>query len=432
MDISSDRGHARPLGEFVSLQRGTTYKSGLLGQAGPVLLGLASIERNGGFRDDSLRTYGGDSPAKLILGPGDLFVSLKDVTQAGDLLGAIARVPPTVTAGRLTQDAVRLDLVDGAPDPAYLYWLLRTPQYRRYCRAHAIGTTNLSLSREDFLAFPIPPLTDERRLLVVLLESIEAKIELNRSICRTLESIARAMFKSWFVEFDPVRQKMEGGDPGLLPSLAALHPATLGTHDQGDIPSGWTLGRVGDIAEESRASVRPEQIDPDTPYIGLEHMPRCSIDLSEWGRAGDVSSGKLAFRNGDILFGKLRPYFHKVGPAPVNGVCSTDVVVVRPRNREWFGVVLGHLMSDAFVDYTTSVCGGTRMPRTKWRDMADFVIPLPPATVARAFTELIRPLVAMIQRNACENRDLAALMNALLARMVSTHSGTQNSKGVIA
>src|SRR5436190_22935688 len=94
------------LRDVVTLQRGTTYKSALLGQPGPVLLGLASIQRNGGFRGTNLKTYGGDSPEKLLLGPGDLYVALKDVTQSGDLLGAVARVPASVGFGRLTQDTV--------------------------------------------------------------------------------------------------------------------------------------------------------------------------------------------------------------------------------------------------------------------------------------------------------------------------------------
>lgn len=100
--------HAPTIGEVVSLVRGTTYKSTLLEQPGPVLLGLASIQRNGGFRDDSLKTYGGESKPHQLLVPGDLFVSLKDVTQSADLLGAVARVPASIASGRLTQDTVKL------------------------------------------------------------------------------------------------------------------------------------------------------------------------------------------------------------------------------------------------------------------------------------------------------------------------------------
>ena len=131
------------LGDHVDLIRGTTYKSKLKDRPGPFLLGLGSIHRNGGFRDDSLRTYGGESAPKLILRPGDLFASLKDVTQAADLLGAVARVPPEISAGRLTQDTVKLVARGSGVSFAYLYWTLRLPEYREYCRARATGTTNL-------------------------------------------------------------------------------------------------------------------------------------------------------------------------------------------------------------------------------------------------------------------------------------------------
>lgn len=110
------------LGEVVELIRGTTYKSALLGQPGPVLLGLASIQRNGGFRGDNLKTYGGESKPKLLLGPGDLFVSLKDVTQSADLLGAIARVPASISCGRLTQDTVKLEFGKSKYPSNLVYW----------------------------------------------------------------------------------------------------------------------------------------------------------------------------------------------------------------------------------------------------------------------------------------------------------------------
>ncbi len=143
-----------PLGDLVTLQRGKTYKSALKGMPGPYLLGLGAIKRNGGFKGDSLTTYGGDSPDNLLVRPGDLYASLKDVTQSADLLGAVARVPPDFGIGRLTQDTVRL--VPKTPFPENLtYQQLQTPAYREYCRGCATGTTNLGLSRDDFLAYPI-------------------------------------------------------------------------------------------------------------------------------------------------------------------------------------------------------------------------------------------------------------------------------------
>lgn len=182
------------LGDVLQIQRGTTYKSGSIGQAGPVLLGLGAIERNGGFRGDNLRTYGGESPDRLLVNPGQLFLSLKDVTQTADLLGAVARLPANLPAGRLTQDTVRLDLRPGLVSTQYLYWMLRTPQYRDYCRSHATGTTNLGLSRDDFFAYRIPKPTPSRETLVELLDALDDKIAANTTLARAADKLACAIF----------------------------------------------------------------------------------------------------------------------------------------------------------------------------------------------------------------------------------------------
>ncbi|HYD85175.1 MAG TPA: restriction endonuclease subunit S [Opitutus sp.] len=177
----------RALRDFVSLQRGTTYQSALLDDEGPFLLGLASIAPDGGFRSTSLRTYGGDCPEKMLLRPGDIYVSLKDVTQSGDLLGAVARVPKSIPVGRLTQDTLKLIFDRNAIEPTYVYWALRQPQYRAYCRARSMGTTNLSLSREDFLGYELPiPSEAEQRIVARALDAFDSRVELNLQINATL------------------------------------------------------------------------------------------------------------------------------------------------------------------------------------------------------------------------------------------------------
>lgn len=187
--MSSDT--RRALRDFISLQRGTTYKGALVGLPGPVLLGLASIEPNGGFRYGGFKTYGGDCPEKISLKSGDLYVSLKDVTQSGDLLGSIARVPSDIASGRLTQDTVKL-VFDGDPvSRDYIYWLLRTPAYREYCRGCATGTTTLGLSRDDFLDFPVPSPAPADELLIELLEGVEKRITLLRETTPPWKSLPR-------------------------------------------------------------------------------------------------------------------------------------------------------------------------------------------------------------------------------------------------
>ena len=173
------------LGEMVSLVRGNTYKSSLLSETdGPVLLGLGSIERGGGFKRGSWKRYSGYTDIKILLHPGDIYVSLKDLTQSCDLLGAVSRVPANLPVGRLTQDTVKLEFSNNVSEQErlYVYWSLRTPQYRAYCKAHGTGTTNMSLSRADFLAWELPPRSPVRDTLIALFELIDEKIELNNQL----------------------------------------------------------------------------------------------------------------------------------------------------------------------------------------------------------------------------------------------------------
>ena len=271
---------AQTLGDFVSLQRGTTYKGNLLGLPGPVLLGLASIASDGGFRRGAFKTYGGESPKKITLGPGDLYVSLKDVTQSGDLLGSVARVPEDIPAGRLTQDTVKLEFREENPIPKnYIYWLLRTPIYREYCRARGTGTTTLGLGRDDFLNFPVPSHTDAHLSLVVLLEAIEARIAHLRETSATLEGIAQALFKSWFVDFDPVRAKTEGRVPdGMDEATAGLFPDVFEDSELGLIPKGWRVIPIGE-AVESTGGATPDTKTPEywSPAVHCWTSPK---DLS--------------------------------------------------------------------------------------------------------------------------------------------------------
>ncbi len=264
-----------------------------------------------------------------------------------------------------------------------------------------------------------------------ILGALDDKIELNQRMNETLEAMARALFKSWFVDFDPVRAKAEGRDPGLPRDIADLFPARLVGSALGEIPEGWEVGVLGNIAEHPRRGVHPSEIEPETPYIALEHMPRRSIALSDWGAADGLESNKFRFEQGEILFGKLRPYFHKVGVAPIDGVCSTDIVVVSPKSEHWFGFVLGHVSSEEFVDYTDAGSTGTKMPRTSWSDMARYRIVTPPAAAANAFTGLLRPAVDRIVAGLYKSRTLAALRDALLPKLISGQIRVKDAERVV-
>ena len=114
---------------------------------------------------------------------------------------------------------------------------------------------------------------------------------------QTLEAMAQAIFKSWFVDFDPVRAKAAGEQPpGLAPHIADLFPDAFEESELGEIPKGWEVGTLGTITDEVRDTVQADEIEAGTPYIALQHMPRRSIALNSWDMAGDIASAKLRFK----------------------------------------------------------------------------------------------------------------------------------------
>ncbi|MHB8321031.1 MAG: restriction endonuclease subunit S [Acidithiobacillus sp.] len=308
-------------------------------------------------------------------------------------------------------------------DERFAYYLLKQFDFTSYNS----GSAQPSLNRNFIHPVPVhvPPLPEQRRIAHIL-GTLDDKIENNRKTAKLLEAMAQAIFQSWFVDFDPVRAKMNGESPEsickrlkLTPEILDLFPDRLVDSELGEIPEGWVVGTLGNVAENPRRGIRPQQINTETPYIALEHMPRRCIYLSEWGTGEELESNKFMFRKNEILFGKLRPYFHKVGVAPVNGVCSTDIVVIAPQSAYWLSFVLGHTSSDAFVVYTDSDSTGTKMPRTSWNRMAHYEIALPPESIAKVFDELVVPTVHQMVANVHESRTLADLRDTLLPKLIS-------------
>ena len=305
-------------------------------------------------------------------------------------------------------------------DPLYLYYYFCSPSglHRLDTIRRQVAVAGITGKDLSGLEIPAPPLNEQRAIAHVL-GALDDKIELNRRINATLEAMARALFKSWFVHLDPVRAKMEGRDTGLTKEFADLFPDRLVDSEIGEIPEGWTLGILGDIASTSRSGLDPRQLPDDTPYIGLEHMPRRSVALSDWGKVGTVSSAKSAFENSDILFGKLRPYFHKVGIAPTSGVCSTDVVVLKAQTPPWSAFVLACVSSPEFVGYASQTSTGTKMPRTSWHTMSRYELCLPSDAIAAAFQSVVSPMLERVVANVHESRTLCRLRDALLPKLIS-------------
>ena len=262
-------------------------------------------------------------------------------------------------------------------NPRYVYYLLKRLDLNRF----RIGSGQPLLTQELLNRLTVRRMSRrEQDAAASVLGALDDKIAVNARIAALTDELVRARYR-----------EVASGAGASVP-----------------------LGELGSLV---RAHVPVERIPRDGNYIALEHMPRRRLWLSTWTGTSAVTSAKSAFEPGDVLFGKLRPYFHKVGLAFVEGVASTDILVVRPKREEYRGWLLAALASDEVVSYASAVGDGTRMPRVKWPDLAGYEVPWDEAG-ARAFNAFVEPLARRVRAAIVESRTLAALRDALLPRLI--------------
>ncbi|MDN8576790.1 restriction endonuclease subunit S [Corynebacterium sanguinis] len=286
-------------------------------------------------------------------------------------------------------------------DSRFLYSLLR--HLAPTVTQGASGAATPIINKSAFSAIPVrtPDLETQVRIGEVL-GALDDLIENNRRRVEVLEEMARAIYREWFVKFRyPGHEDVPMVDSAL-----------------GLIPEGWQVGELNDLVQLIRDTVDPAAIDAETPAVGLEHIPRKQITLDSWGTAGDQGSRKGVFEKGDVLFGKIRPYFHKVSVAPIDGICSTDAIVLRPASEHW-GQAVFVLSSGELVAHATATSNGTKMPRADWKVLGRWPVALPPSAIAGQFTEIARDQLEMAEALMFENARLTNLRDLLLPKLVT-------------
>src|ERR1039458_1444251 len=297
--------------------------------------------------------------------------------------------------------------------PEYLYYWMKGSAFQSAVYGTKGGVAQSYLSLEMIRSLPLRfPSLNVQRNIAEILSAYDRLMDNNNRRIKILEEIAHMMYREWFVNFRfPGHEK-----------------AKMVESEIGPIPNGWEASSVGSLATEIRNSTNPRDVDPDTPYVGLEHIPRKSIALLEWGSVGQVQSAKLRFNRGDILFGKIRPYFHKVVVAPIAGVCSSDAIVIVAKKAEFLPLVLCCVSSDDFVAQATQTSQGTKMPRANWDVLTRYPVPLPQASILSRFNDTIRPMVDLINNLAFRSRSLRQTRDLLLPKLISGEVNVEQSE----
>lgn len=286
----------------------------------------------------------------------------------------------------------------------FLLYSLLSHEVQAQIKSFGSGSTveHMRVPDCENIEITVPPLRTQCKIASIL-SAYDDLIENNLRRIKILEEMAQNLYREWFVKFRfPGHEKTRFIDSPL-----------------GKIPEGWEISDLGKLADQIRDGTHPGSIDPETPYLGLEHLPRMSIALANWGKASEVQSSKLLFNKGDILFGKIRPYFHKVGVAPISGVCSSDIIVVRPRTEKWFSLVLGCTSSTEFVKQATTTSQGTKMPRANWDVLVKYKIPIPPQPILSQFNKFMGEMVIQLHNFIFRNRNLSRTRDLLLPKLIS-------------
>jgi type I restriction enzyme S subunit len=281
------------------------------------------------------------------------------------------------------QAAVALVVDPSLADFRYIYYQLL--HSRQTLRSLANGAAQQNLSGRTVADFevPVPPLAEQFAIGSVL-GALDDKIESNRRLTATIDALLRA----------------------------ELENAILNEDNPREVRFGEIALRVGEASD-------PRNLQKHVPYIGLEHMPRGNMFLDEWGTSEGLGSGKSVFKEGNVLFGRLRPYFKKVGVAPIDGICSTDVLVLRPAFNESAAMLLALAASEEFIGYASAAATGTKMPRVSWDYLSDWKMVLPSEAATNRFDIDMSPLVAKAIDSVRERVALAKLRDALLPELLS-------------
>jgi type I restriction enzyme S subunit len=363
---------------------------------------------------------------------------------------------PTVVVGRKgTVGAVHLSLepcwpidttffteFSDAREARFAYYLLHTLGLEHMNSHSAVPGLNRDALHTRTLRLPR---AEHRAAIAHVLGTLDDKIDLNRRTNETLEAMARALFRSWFVDFDPVidnalragnpipdelagraaarREALDAGNPIVPHDVARLFPDRFQDSELGTIPSGWAAGRVSDVATLARETVKPAE----SPTEVFAHY---SIPAFDGGRqprlepGSEIKSNKLAVPNGCVLLSRLNPRIPRVWlPRPAEherAVCSTEFGVARPSatTAEFLYCLFS---SEPFLGTLATRVTGTSgsHQRVKPGSLLSMSVLRPGKPCAEAFTASVSQLLAEAETNRVESQSLAAIRDALLPKLLS-------------
>ncbi|MGE3780022.1 MAG: restriction endonuclease subunit S [Pirellulaceae bacterium] len=355
-------------------------------------------------------------------------VTLHDlVMSVRGTIGTFARVGPAHVGAQLSPNVIRLSPDPEQIEPVFFYYAVKGSTASEFIASTSSSSAVPALRASDIklAEIPIPP-AREQRAIAHILGTLDDKIELNQRMSATLESMARALFKSWFVDFDPVRAKIESRDPGLPQPLADLFPDSFEDSELGEIPRGWEVKSIGDLANAAGGTTPSTK--NNAYWDGGEHAWATPKDLSALSvpvlldterritDAGLAQIGSGLLAKGTVLLSSRAPIgYLAIAEIPV--AVNQGFIAMTPKSGT-SNLFLLFWASVAHDEIVSRANGSTflEISKTNFRPIP---IVTPSAEVMRKFEQLARPFYERVVVCARESHKLATLRDALLLKLVS-------------
>lgn len=366
-------------------------------------------------------------------------------------LGEVAQLSDSNVA--LAQRIVTLRGKNGLLDNDFLLFLMQSKFIQEQLEARASGSTVKGIKQSELrkVSLPVPPI-DEQMKIARHLKALDDKIERNRQINQTLEQIAHTIFKSWFVDFEPVKAKIEakaaGRDPEraamcaisgkLEPELyqlspeqyqqlaatAALFPDELVESELGGIPEGWEVKSIADISQFATGKIDVSALSLEN-YISTENMLENKGGVSTATSLPTVSTVS-SFSKGQVLISNIRPYFKKIWLARFAGGRSNDVLAFNAIEYDCREFLYNLLYQDDFFEFMMRTSKGAKMPRGDKDAIAGWKFPCADRKLRSFFSEKVRPYYSYIESLNAEVQQLSLIRDTLLPKLLSGELSVEN------
>lgn len=322
----------------------------------------------------------------------------------GDSVARVCLVPESFLPARVNQHVAILRTDSEKLNARYLqYFLVGSTMQMHMLNLSSAGATRKALTKgmiEDF-TIPIPPLPQQQKIASIL-GALDDKIELNNQMNQTLGTMAKALFNSWFVDFEPF-------------SNGEFEQSELGM-----IPKGWCIGTLGNLLQQIRKAAKVGKDTENKPYVPIDCINSKQIALTQYKDWQEAQSSLIKFEKNDILFGAMRPYFHKVALAPFDGITRTTCFVLRPENLTDLSFCLIKVFDDQTIDYANRHSAGSTMPYAVWENgLANMPIIIPSDDARKEFHRQVFPLLERIRDSIFEIQNLTTIRDTLLPKLMS-------------